>query len=142
MVYAIPTGFCKVHFNIACPSTCSHPNGFWSCFSIIIVCAFLFSSIHATCPAYFILLDLSPYLQLVWQIREVFVMQFPPSSCYILPHSPKYLPQHVVLIFAGIFLCILGFWHQMSASFIHLTHAERVNLEHCGIIRFSFSYRR
>jgi len=76
-----------------------------------ILYAVVFASVHATCPAHFILLDLSPYFYSVWQIRKLFVMRFPPSSCYILPHSPKYLRQYIVLILVGVSPCILGFWH-------------------------------
>ena len=63
-----------------------------------ILCAFLISSIRATCPAHLILIHSIIFSSIWWAVRIItlLIMQFSPVSCHFLPLRPRYLPQYPI----------------------------------------------
>jgi hypothetical protein len=66
---------------------------FLSDFSIKILCALMIASVHATCPAQLILLDLIIRVR----VMKLLIMQFSPASCYFICLRSKYSLQYPIL---------------------------------------------
>jgi hypothetical protein len=74
------------------------PSGlFFAGFPTVIIYAFLFSPIRATCSAHPPWLNHSNYTWRGVQVMKLLIMQFPPNSCHFIPLSSKYSLQHPVL---------------------------------------------
>jgi hypothetical protein len=98
-IHTIPHYLSEIHFNIVAQLRLGlHSGLFPSGFPTNILYAFLFSPIRATCHPHLILLYL--IILIIWrrvQAMKLLIMQFSPTSCYLISLRSKYSPQHPVL---------------------------------------------
>jgi hypothetical protein len=106
-VHTTPSYLSKIYFKII--PGCLFPSGF--CTNNLY--AYIFATIHATCPAHLILLDNSAYTWQTGQVMKLLNMLCSPTSCHFISLQSKYTNVHskfqfIMAVIVSANECLLG----------------------------------